>query len=89
LPAKLPAKKQYTSGFSDRFREEVRRDQRAVARPPGYIRSASYILAATLNTTDAKGLEEFSFDGLAIMTFALMPVIVAGQTIYVPVRPST
>ena len=46
----------------------------------------SYILAATLNPADAKGFEEFNFHGLTtIMTFALMPVTVQGQTIYAPV----
>lgn len=40
----------------------------------------SYILAANLNPADAKGFEEFSFDGLTIMTFAFMPVTVDGRT---------
>lgn len=45
-----------------------------------------YILAATVNIADANGFEEFYFDGPTIMTFVLMPVTVAGRTIYVPVR---
>lgn len=48
----------------------------------GLIGCMSYILAATLNPADAKGFEEFNFDGLTIMTFALMPVTVAGSTMY-------
>ncbi len=46
----------------------------------------SYILAATLNTADAKGFEELSFNNLTIMTFAFMPVTVNGKTTYTPVR---
>jgi hypothetical protein len=50
------------------------------------VRSFSYALAATLDTGDDKGIEDVSFNGRAILNFQFMPVIVEGQTKYVPIR---
>ncbi len=55
----------------------------------GSIGNMSYILAATLNSADDKGFEEFSFTDLTIMTFTLMPVSVGGQTVYTPIQTGT
>lgn len=52
----------------------------------GTIGQMSYILAVTLNPADAKGFEEFSFTGLTVMTFSLLPVTVDGQTTFTPVQ---
>lgn len=51
--------------------------------PIGFV---SYILAATMNPADAKGFEEFSFTDRTIMTFALMPITINGQTTYTPIK---
>ena len=53
----------------------------------GYFGNMGYILAATLDPMDGSGFEEFSHHVVApIMTFALMPVTVAGKTKYTPIR---
>ncbi|MEA2572782.1 MAG: hypothetical protein QOH93_80 [Chloroflexia bacterium] len=53
----------------------------------GYFSSLGYILAATLDPTDGSGFEEFAYMGaIPIMTFSLLPVTVAGKTIYTPIR---
>lgn len=52
----------------------------------GTIGAMSYILAATMDTGDGKGFEEFSFTDLTILTFELMPVTINGQTIYTPIQ---
>jgi hypothetical protein len=53
----------------------------------GYASVMSYILAATLNPAGAKGFEKLSFTNFTVMTFALMPVSVAGGTICTPIDP--
>jgi hypothetical protein len=53
----------------------------------GYFSNVGYILAATLDPTDASGFEELSHMSIIpIMTFSLMPVTVGGKTRYTPIR---
>ncbi len=51
----------------------------------GAIRYFSYILAATMNTSDTGGFELFSYTHPMILTMYFIPVTVNGSTIYAPV----
>jgi len=53
----------------------------------GLIRHYSYILAATMDTTDYPGFEALSFTNDTVLAMAFMPVTVGGQTIYAPIDP--
>jgi hypothetical protein len=52
----------------------------------GYLGAFSYILAATMDTSDAPGFEAVSFTELQLLTMGFLPVEVEGQTIYAPVQ---
>jgi hypothetical protein len=53
----------------------------------GYFSSLGYILAATLDSSDGSGIEEFGYMGpIPIMTFSLLPVTVGGKTTYTPIK---
>ena len=51
----------------------------------GSIRYFSYILAATMDTTDAGGFEIFSYTHPMILTMYFLPITVNDSTIYAPV----
>ncbi len=53
----------------------------------GIIHNYSYILAATMDTTDYTGYEAHSFAGASVLGFQFMPVTVGGQLIYTPINP--
>jgi hypothetical protein len=55
----------------------------------GIIHYYSYILAATMDTTDYPGFESLSFTGPATLAMAFMPYIVNNQQVYVPINPFT
>jgi hypothetical protein len=51
------------------------------------IHTYSYILAATMDTTDYPGFEAFSTHHYTLLAMQFMPVTVNGQTIYAPINP--
>jgi hypothetical protein len=53
----------------------------------GVIKNYSYILAATMDTTDYPGYEELSFAGPTVLAMQFMPTIVNNQQVYVPINP--
>jgi hypothetical protein len=53
----------------------------------GIIHNYSYILAATMDTTDYAGYEAVSFTGPTVLAMQFMPTIINNQQIYVPVNP--
>ena len=53
----------------------------------GIIHNYSYILAATMDTTDYPGFEALSFTDATVLAMQFMPVTVSGQTIYAPIDP--
>ena len=55
----------------------------------GIITKYSYILAATMDTTDYSGYEALSFTNDTILAMGFMPITIAGQTIYSPINPFT
>ena len=52
----------------------------------GFLGTFSYILAASMDESDAPGFEAVSFTDLQLMTMGFLPVTVDGQTIYAPVQ---
>lgn len=52
----------------------------------GYLSTFSYILAATMDTSDAPGFEAVSFSELQLLTMGFLPIEVDGQTTYAPVQ---
>ena len=53
----------------------------------GVIKNYSYILAATMDTTDFSGFEAFSTHHYTTLAMQFMPVTVNGQTTYAPINP--
>jgi hypothetical protein len=53
----------------------------------GIIKNYSYVLAATMDTTDYPGFEALSFTDATVLAMAFMPVTVGGQTTYAPINP--
>jgi hypothetical protein len=55
----------------------------------GVIHYYSYILAATMDTSDYPGFEALSFTNATVLAMQFMPVTVGGQTTYAPIDPFT
>jgi hypothetical protein len=51
------------------------------------IHNYSYILAATMDTTDYAGYEALSFAGPTVLAMQFMPTIINNQQVYVPINP--
>ena len=52
----------------------------------GVIHNYSYILGATMDTTDFPGYEAISFAGPTVLAMQFMPTIVNNQQVYVPIK---
>ena len=52
----------------------------------GYFGAFSYILAASMDTSDAPGFEAVSYTALQLLTMGFLPITVDGNTIYAPVQ---
>ena len=55
----------------------------------GYLGTFSYILAASMGSSDAPGFEEMSMTDFTLLTMSFLPVTVGGNTIYAPIRVGT
>jgi hypothetical protein len=52
----------------------------------GFLGTFSYILAATMDESDAPGFEAVSLTELQLLTMGFLPITVDGNTIYAPIQ---
>ena len=68
-------------------RELARLEQAYRQFKSGIFQNYSYMLAATMDTTDYPGFETLSFTNSTVLAMQFMPVKVNGQTTYTPINP--
>jgi hypothetical protein len=52
----------------------------------GFLNPFTYILAATMDASDAPGFEVMSVTNIQLLTMAFLPITVDGNTSYVPIQ---